>query len=214
VGDGAVGWVGEGAHDAPTGGVVLVRLIPEEVVADQGRQLGFWGGQTQLDDRAIRAVARLIGVAGPDAVQVAEWRGGRGPGEALVLVPALTAELEEREHRVTSPPGAGPWPGRLPAPSPAVVHPGRRPADVVEAGGRTVWISGRGAVSAPPAAVAVEGGPAREVVAWAGPWPCEERWWDATTTRRQARLQVVCADGAAHLLVLERGAWWVEATYD
>jgi protein ImuB len=77
-----------------------------------------------------------------------------------------------------------------------------------------VRVSGRGEASAAPATVAVEGGPARAVVAWAGPWPLEERWWDPATAHRRARLQVVCDDGGAHLLVLERGSWSVEATYD
>jgi protein ImuB len=206
------GWVGasQGA-DGPTGGVVLIRLTPEEIVPDRGRQLGFWGSQSHQDERAVRAVARLIGVAGPDAVHVPEWRGGRS--EALTLVPAITTDLDGREARVQPWAGAGPWPGHLPAPSPAVVHPGR-PCTVVDELGQAVRVSGRGIVSAPPAAVAVEGGPARDVVAWAGPWPLEERWWDPTANRRRARLQVVCDDGCAHLVVLEQGAWSVEATYD
>jgi protein ImuB len=162
----------------------------------------------------VRAVARLVGIAGPGAVQVTEWQGGRSPAEALALVPALTVDLEGREARVDPPDGSGPWPGRLPAPSPAVVHPGCRPAEVVDAGGRAVRVSGRGFVSAAPVAMTVEGGPARPVVGWAGPWPLEERWWDPGTSRRRARLQVVCADGGAHLLVLEQGRWSVEATYD
>ena len=115
----------------PTGGISLVRLVPDEVVPDRGHQLGFWGGQTQADERALRAVARLSAQVGLEAVAVPEWRGGRGPGEQLVLVPAATAELAEpaaRARRVTPP--AAPWPGRLPAPSPAIVLaapvPGRR----------------------------------------------------------------------------------------
>ena len=52
------------------------------------------------------------------------------------------------------------------------------------------------------------------VVAWAGPWPVDERWWDPPAHRRRARAQVVTADGTARLLALEGGRWWVEATYD
>jgi len=51
-------------------------------------------------------------------------------------------------------------------------------------------------------------------VAWAGPWPVEERWWDPARARRQARLQVVPAEGPARLVVLEQGRWQVTATYD
>jgi protein ImuB len=52
------------------------------------------------------------------------------------------------------------------------------------------------------------------VAAWAGPWPTEERWWDGQSARRRARVQLCLADGSAHLLALEGGQWWVEATYD
>ncbi len=52
------------------------------------------------------------------------------------------------------------------------------------------------------------------VVAWAGPWPAEERWWDVQASRRRARFQVELADGSAHVLVIERGRWALEATYD
>ena len=55
---------------------------------------------------------------------------------------------------------------------------------------------------------------AEEVTAWAGPWPADERWWDPAAHRRRARIQVVLADGCAHLLSLEAGSWSVEATYD
>ena len=75
-------------------------------------------------------------------------------------------------------------------------------------------VSGRGALSAPPARVSVAGGPWTDVQAWAGPWPLEERWWDSARRRRRARLQLVTADGQARLLTLESGRWRVEATYD
>jgi protein ImuB len=86
---------------------------------------------------------------------------------------------------------------------------------VLDAEGHPVTVSGRAVLSAPPAQVRVgdRGAPAA-VLAWAGPWPVEERWWDGAARRRQARLQVVLAGGAAHLLVLEGGAWSCAGTYD
>ena len=53
-----------------------------------------------------------------------------------------------------------------------------------------------------------------DVVAWAGPWPVDERWWDPDTRHRRARFQVTLTDGTAHLLTVENGAFSVEATYD
>ncbi|MDQ2650577.1 MAG: DNA polymerase Y family protein, partial [Actinomycetota bacterium] len=87
-------------------------------------------------------------------------------------------------------------------------------AEVVDQDGAPVAVSGRQVLSAAPARVSVDGGPWLDVLAWAGPWPLEERWWDAARARRRARLQLVTADGRACLTVLERGQWQVEATYD
>ena len=201
----------------PTGGISLVRLVPDEVVPDHGHQLGFWGGQTQADERALRAVARLSAQVGLEAVAVPEWRGGRGPAEQLVLVPAVAVDLGEpgtRARRVMPPAAAGPWPGRLPAPSPATVLPAPVPAAVLDAAGAPVVVSGRGAASAPPATLVIEGGRSRAVVAWAGPWLADERWWDRAEHRRRARFQLLADDGVAWLVRVEGGRWWAEASYD
>jgi protein ImuB len=60
----------------------------------------------------------------------------------------------------------------------------------------------------------VGGGPLQQVVAWAGPWPVDERWWDRGEHRRRARFQVLTAEGAAWLVRLEGGQWAAEAAYD
>jgi protein ImuB len=197
---------------APTGGITVVRLVPDEVVADTGRQLGFWGGLTQADERATRAVARLVGVCGPEAVTVPEWRGGRDPADLVALVPAAGVELTGRSRAVGPSSLAGPWPGRVPTPTPSLVHPEPIPVEVHDADGQLVTVSGRGLASAPPARL-VLGGRSHDVVAWAGPWPVEERWWDPVNRRRRARFQLVTERGAAYLAVLEGGAWAVTATY-
>jgi protein ImuB len=85
---------------------------------------------------------------------------------------------------------------------------------VVDANNEPVTVSGRGSASAEPARVSIDGGPWTDVVAWAGPWPVDERWWDSDAHRRRARWQVLTADGTAHLLGVEGGRWSVEATYD
>ncbi|MGH9104127.1 MAG: DNA polymerase Y family protein, partial [Acidimicrobiales bacterium] len=68
-------------------------------------------------------------------------------------------------------------------------------------------------LTAVPRTLSVGAGPPVGVVDWAGPWTCDERWWDRRAGRRCARLQVACADRQAHLLVREAGRWRVEATY-
>jgi protein ImuB len=197
----------------PSAGVIRLSLLPDEVVPARGRQLGFWGGETAADERAVRALVRVEALLGPEAVRVPEWRGGRDPHEQVVLVPRqAVGELTGR--RVAPPSDAAPWPGALPAPSPASHPPEPVAAAVVDAAGSPVAVDGRGVLSAPPARVAVAGGPWRAVTGWAGPWPVEERWWDPRRHRRRARLQVVSDDGTALLLVLETGTWQLVATYD
>jgi len=51
-------------------------------------------------------------------------------------------------------------------------------------------------------------------LAWAGPWPVDERWWDPSAHQRLARLQVTSQEDVAYLLKLTDGQWWIEATYD
>jgi protein ImuB len=109
--------------------------------------------------------------------------------------------------------GTPPWPGRLPAPAPAAVVTEPVAVEVVDADGAPVGVDGRGLATGAPARLRVASRWV-EVVAWAGPWPVEERWWDPAAARRRARLQVVDADGVARLVALEAGRWWLLAVYD
>jgi protein ImuB len=217
------GWLHSGVQ-RPTGGLTRLWLVPDEVVPAGGRQMVFTSaGPGAVDaveaaDRAARALARVQGMAGVEAVHVPERRGGRSPAEQIVLVPAAAVDVTEprpatRKEWVTEP-----WPGRVPDPAPAVVHVPPVPAEVLDAGGRPVVVDGRGLLASPPATVAVgdrhRGGRPAAVESYAGPWPCDERWWDPANHRRRARLQVITAAGQAHLLVVESGSWAVEATYD
>jgi protein ImuB len=212
-------------------GVVLLRLGPDEVRGDDGEQVRLWGGPSAADERATRAVARLAGMVGDQGVLVPAWRGGRLPGDRYGWVPASTTDLADPDDTAERlrplpreggnsgdgggvPGRAGPWPGSLPAPSPAVVPAERQRAELLDAAGGAVTVSGRGELSADPALLAVAARPPLAVTAWAGPWPLDERWWEPARHRRLARLQVVTADGRAHLVLAEHQAWWVAATYD
>lgn len=202
------GWLNGPLADRPTAGITRLLLDPEEVVAARGRQLGFWGGETRIDEGAGRALARVAALLGTEAVTFPELVGGRGPGERVGSVPAAAVDLGG-EREVSRPGTVGPWPGRLPPPSPALVFPEPEVVDLVDGTGRPVGVGGRGLITAAPVHLG-----RHEVVGWAGPWPAEEHWWDPHRARRRARVQVVLADGTAHLLALERGTWHLEATYD
>ncbi len=173
--------------------------------APSSGETGFWGGVSDADARAARALVAVQELIGADGVVTARLQGGRGPAQRARFVTWNARERNEERD-----PGA-PWPGRLPPPAPAVVYPAPLAADLADADGRAVSVSGRGLLTAVPGRLSVEHGPWSTVTSWAGPWPSDERWW-SRSRRRSARLQAV-AGPAAHLLMAERGRWWVEATY-
>ncbi|WP_018785280.1 DNA polymerase Y family protein [Micromonospora sp. CNB394] len=228
----------------PTAGIVRLRLVPDGVLAQAGLQPGLWGETGAERERAHRALSRVQGILGPEAVVTAVLGGGRSPADQVRLVPWGDERAPARPGPPPPPPAAPapgaasapvvvpagggarrragrgravaepPWPGRIPPPSPAVVLPAPLPADVRDAAGEPVVVSARLVVSAAPARLAVGDGRPAEITGWAGPWPVDERWWAPAEARRRARFQVSLADGAALLLAVEGGQWLVEAIYD
>ncbi|MFG2081089.1 DNA polymerase Y family protein [Micromonospora tulbaghiae] len=228
----------------PTAGIVRLRLVPDGVLAQAGLQPGLWGETGEERERAHRALSRVQGILGPEAVVTAVLGGGRSPADQVRLVPwgdervparpgppplpSAAAPPAPAPTSVVVPAGSGagrragrgraapepPWPGRIPPPSPAVVLPAPLPADVRDAAGEPVVVSARLAVSAAPARLTVGDGRPAEITGWAGPWPVDERWWAPAEARRRARFQVCLVDGAALLLAVEGGRWLVEAIYD
>ena len=207
------GWLNAAAAQRPSGGLIHLELVPDEIVPARGRQLGFWGGETEADERARRALARAQVLLGPESVLVPERRGGRGPAEQIALVPAQSVDLADRAR--SRPGEAAPWPGRLPPPAPAIIYDSdvTPSIELVDGHGKPVSVDGRGLLSAPPQR-AGRAGRWEEVAQWAGPWPADERWWDDRRRQRRARLQVVLASGIAHLVVRQDNRWSIEATYD
>lgn len=192
------------------GGVVRLRLIPDQPVADVGNQQVLPGAGRRFPgettDRIARAAARIQAMLGHQAVIRPLLGDGRGPGERVVRVPV--GDL---------PPGSatdGPWPGRIPDPAPTVVHPAPLPVSVSDADGAPVTVSGRCVVSAPPAWLTTDDTGRRRVTEWTGPWPVREQWWDPRRSRRRARFQLITDDGRAHLLLVEAGDWHLEADYE
>ncbi|WP_375389546.1 DNA polymerase Y family protein [uncultured Amnibacterium sp.] len=185
--------------------VALVVLHPESVDAAAHHEEGLWGGGP--GERVHHALSRVQSLLGHEAVLTVGIGGGRLAADRVVLAPWGEARAPERR-------ADAPWPGRLPGFAPTAVLPGRPAVAVQDPAGRPVEIDGRGAISGPPAVLAVPGAAPTRVEAWAGPWPLEERWWDAAAAVRLHRMQVACADGSAWLLTVEDGAWRAEARYD
>ena len=184
---------------AVTAGVIVLRLTVTDVRADDGTQHGFWGGASEADGRAARAVTRLVTLRGVEEVRVPVAAGGRLPEDRYEWVAASFVDDGERDYVPA-------WPGAVVKPAPVAIPVVDVTVEVVDAHGAPVGVTGRGEITADPAVVVINGR-AQRVVAWAGPWPLIDRWWDERRRRRLARLQIVLEDGSAHLLAIEHRRW-------
>lgn len=209
-GSGGSGGSGGWAQDPEPGALVRLGLHAQEVAAAGAEQGRLWGGASGTDLRAHRAVHRIQGLLGSEAVLGAAVQGGREVRDQVHLVPW--------GEDVPSPrPVDQPWPGRLPPPAPATVLTEPQLVQVCDADGRRVEVDARLQVSGEPDVVwwPPAGGVEREarVTGWAGPWPVVQRWW-ADGAARQVYLQATLNDGHAVLLALRGGVWRLEALYD
>jgi hypothetical protein len=170
-------------------------------------QRGFFGERGAADLRAASAVSRLERQLGHGAVTVARLEGGRTPEDRAALVPWGSIEVAPSRRDPLAP-----WPGRLPAPSPASIPSRALAVTLLDDAGQRVVVSGGGLLSASPSRLVLDGGRGRAVVGHCGPWPMAERWW--SVSRRRAHLQVLCDDGLAVLLRAERSRWWLSGIYD
>lgn len=197
--------------DAP---VTLLRLQAVEVVSAGALQLPLWGGLGDEDRlRARRALVRIQGLLGPEAVQVPVLSGGRGPAERITFTPLGDEPVPRADP-------AAPWPGQLPNPSPSVLV--DDPVELLDNQGNSVRVTSRGMFSADPARLAVPGrsvGRYDRLRWWAGPWPVDERWWDPESGSsgqgsRVARAQVLLESERALLLCYRQRRWYMEGIYE
>ncbi|MFG3686343.1 DNA polymerase Y family protein [Micromonospora sp. NPDC047740] len=101
-----------GARPArPTAGIIRLRLVPDGVLAQAGLQPGLWGETGEERERAHRALSRVQGILGPEAVVTPVLGGGRSPVDQVRLVPWGDERLPAR-------PGEPPLPA-VPASEPA-----------------------------------------------------------------------------------------------
>ena len=228
------GWLHRhaGEVNAPTGPITMVRLTPIDTVPTGAHQRALWGGDGAADERAHRALARVQTLLGPGSVLTPVVGGGRGPAARTRLVPW-------GDDRPDPTQATAPWPGRLPSPSPSVLIEPPRAITVVDQAGRTVVVTERGMIPSPPAWFTVSepvnppggstgpwtpgatagqgaGDVAAPVTAWAGPWPVDERWWDAAAHQHLVRLQLVDSTGRAYLVFysVAEQRWYLEGIYD
>ncbi|WBC01452.1 DNA polymerase Y family protein [Micromonospora sp. WMMA1976] len=139
----------------PTAGIVRLRLVPDGVLAQAGLQAGLWGETGEERERAHRALNRVQGILGPEAVVTAVLGGGRSPADQVRLVPWGDERVPARPGpppAVAPPVPASPAPAASPVPGVGAA-PGAASASVVvpASGVRAGLRAGRGrAVAEPP----------------------------------------------------------------
>ncbi|MDJ0392684.1 DNA polymerase Y family protein [Rhodococcus sp. G-MC3] len=200
------GWLTGRSEGKPTAGITVLRLEPVEVVAAAELQLGLWGSVGDEDERVKRALVRVQGLLGGDAVKIGVLSGGRGPVERVTL-----RSLGDELVPLSDP--SAPWPGRLPQPAPAAVMDNCPRVILEDIDGNGVNIGARGGFDADPV-VLRWGSKKWPLLGWAGPWPMDERWWDPITGMQGARLQVLFEEHRAVLLVYDGDEWRVEGIYE
>ena len=191
------GWLNRRQESRPTGPVTMLRLQPVEVVSAEALQLPLWGG-LGADDRmrARRALVRVQGLLGIEAVQLPVLSGGRIPVERITLIPfgdePVPRAVLDR-----------PWPGRLPQPAPTVLL--NEPVELLDSQGNPVRVTDRGMFTGEPARLEGAASCYRgELSWWAGPWP----------TGEQTSCAQVLMAGAALLLCYRQQRWYVQGAYE
>lgn len=179
--------------------LVEVQALPERLDADVEHMPGLWGGG-DIDDRTKHALERLQGMLGREAVLTARPGGGRLLAERGVLTPWGDAP---------APQAAGPWPGALPPPRPAVVFRPPLPVRLLDAAGASVDAAALDERQGSPAAFSPPASARRRVVAWAGPWPIRRRELGDVVHR----VQILDGEGEAWVLLHADGGWLAEGRY-
>ena len=190
-------------------GIGEVRFVASSPENAQGFEESLWGNahrETALHHTVSSLQARL----GHDRITQVVTR----PRHDLIEAqPAVSwgerAPAPDRD-------GVEVWAGQLPEPSPATVFSPPLPVELVDKNGTPVATSRHGARLESPPHQLISQGRTRHVVAWAGPWPVMEKWWESPPPPTVHRVQLVDDTGIGWLVKTPAGDtdWVVEARYD
>lgn len=186
--------------------------VAASVVAPAGHAQGkLWGTDRASRDAAARAVSRIQGLLGDQAVTVPEYVGGRHPLEAYRMrLWDQAAGIRRRED---------PWPGAVPLPWPPRVKNPPEQAEILDSGGHACMLDALGVFSCqqgcgdPRPASLRAAGRAVVVKEIAGPWLQMTGWWDPSAYQRQAWLEIVDNELCGYLLCREGQRWWLVGVY-
>jgi protein ImuB len=208
-----VRWQGESlqkntAHDEYQRGIVEVWFVAKQPDSATGYEDSLWGN-AHRDTALHHAVSSLQATLGHQNVTRVATHPGHDLADSQHAVPWGDKPTPNELDQVEA------WAGQLPAPHPATVFATPMPVTMVDEAGRPVCTTAVGAgLTSPPHALVAENRH-RRVLAWAGPWPVMERWWERTPVVH--RVQLLDDTGIGWLVKTAAdgdGGWLVEARYD
>ncbi len=186
-------------------GIVRLELMMSDLIPVGFRPEPLWGGRSVHAEQAARSASRLQTMMGEDEVRMVQYAGGRIPLERY-------RSHQWNEVVVQGNPVDAPWPGAIPDPAPAVLHPQGEPRELQGKCGHSLGVRGDGQLICSQCGDSEPGLlSGKRIENFAGPWIVEQRWWDRPT--RRAYLQVIHED-AARLVYCEGGHWYEEGRYD
>lgn len=212
------------AGERPGAAITSLVLEPLEVVPAGELQEGLWGTAGLAESRARRALQRVQGLLGTEAVRVVEPAGERAPARQVVT--AAYGEVVEKTSADVA------WPGRISGPVPSVVQPPRsyrllvdiggerrkvplgEGLEIVDGRGAAIAAGRRGLLTARPELLRL-GAHRLDLMGWSAPWPEDGGWWSGRGEPR-VRMQIAPV-GTAPLLVsaiADTTTWHVEGIYE
>ena len=189
-------------------GIVEVRFVAKTPQSATGYEDSLWGN-AHRDTALHHTVSALQGKLGHQALTRAILRPGHHPQDQQEYIPWGDHRPGEKDSQPA-------WVGQIPSPHPATVFASPLPVSVIDCDGHPVMTTPVGAALSAPPHWLVSGQAKRQVMAWAGPWPVMDRWWETRTTRCSHRVQLLDDAGIGWLVKTVDGEseWVVEARYD
>lgn len=204
--------VTEEYHDGGIQEVIFQALSPDHLF---DHEPGLWGGgdrdariehtlshiQSQWGHRSVSQAVCQPGHRFDDRQQWIAW--GTTP-------PASTHDPRDTQGSPSS------FVGQIPRPLPATVFDPPHVVALEDDSGSPLAIDCEQATLCGQPATMWRGSRSRQLVAWAGPWPVVERWWDSQRAYSLYRLQLLDQEGVGWLVSHDpvAGHWHIEARYD
>jgi len=205
----------ESAEEYQEGGIHEVTFQARSPERLFGHEPGLWGGG-ETDARIEHAIAHVQSRLGHQSVGHGVVRPGHSFHEREQIIPWGVSDSADEYTTKSQQERPEAFVAELPKPLPATVFQPPQPVLLHDQWGHPLSLDVDGSALGGLPTQMLSGSNTRQVVAWAGPWPVLERWWDSAHSRCRYRLQLLDQQGVGWLVSQDQtgGHWQIEARYD